>query len=95
MNIGVYFEVGGFNPYTRFCCEWGMYNDGTRSTIEALWTYEIATEKVLWRSVKKGYITKEEADEFSEMLFEQLNTDNIPGFRLSHLDEKMQAEDID
>lgn len=62
--------------------------------IEALWTYEIATEKVLRRSVKKGYITQEEADEFSEKLFAQFNTDNIPGFRSSSLGEKMRVEDI-
>lgn len=34
--------------------------------IEALWTYEISTEKVLRRAVKKGFITQAEADEFSE-----------------------------
>ena len=62
--------------------------------IEALWTYEISTEKVLKRAVKKGFITQEEADEFSERLFEQLNTDHIPGFRPSHLGEKMRMEDI-
>ena len=52
------------------------------------------TEKVLRRSVKKGYITQEEADGFSEKLSEQLNTDNIPGFRPSSLGEKMRMEDI-
>lgn len=62
--------------------------------IEALWTYEVATEKVLRRSVKKGFITQQEADEFSEKLFEELNTDNIPGFRPSPLGEKMRMEDI-
>ena len=62
--------------------------------IEALWTYEVSTEKVLRRAVKKGFITQEEADEFSERLFEQLNTDDIPDFRLSHLGEKMRMEDI-
>ena len=62
--------------------------------IEALWTYEVATEKILRRSVKKGYITQEEADEFSKKLFEQLNMDNIPGFRISALGEKMRMEDI-
>ena len=62
--------------------------------IEALWTYEVATEKVLRRSVKKGYITQEEAAEFSEKLFAQLNTDNIPGFRPSSLGEKMRMEGI-
>lgn len=62
--------------------------------IEALWTYEVVTEKVLRRSVKKGFITQQEADEFSEKLFEELNTDNIPGFRPSPLGEKMRMEDI-
>lgn len=62
--------------------------------IEALWAYEVSTEKVLRRAVKKGFITQEEADEFSERLFEQLNTDDIPGFRLSNLGEKMRMEDI-
>ena len=62
--------------------------------VEALWTYEVSTEKVLRRAVKKGFITQEEADELSERLFEQLNTDQIPGFRLSHLGEKMRMEDI-
>ena len=47
--------------------------------IEALWTYEISTEKVLRRAVKKGFITQAEADEFSEKLFEQLDK-KIPGF---------------
>lgn len=59
-----------------------------------MWTYEVATEKVLRWSVKKGFITQEEADAFSEKLFEQLNTDSIPSFRLSSLGEKMRAEDI-
>lgn len=62
--------------------------------IEALWTYEISTKKVLRRAVKEGFITQEEADKFSERLFEQLNTDDIPDFRLSHLGEKMRMEDI-
>ena len=62
--------------------------------IEALWTYEVSTEKVLRRAVKKGFITQEEADDFSERLFEQLNMNHIPGFRLSHLGEKMRMDDI-
>ena len=62
--------------------------------IEALWTYEISTEKVLRRAVKKGFITQAEADEFSEKLFEQLNTKKIPGFLPSPLGEKMRAEDV-
>lgn len=60
--------------------------------IEALWTYEISHEKVLKRGVKKGYITQAEADGFSEKLFEQLNLQKIPGFRLSSLGEKMSTE---
>ena len=34
--------------------------------IEALWTYEISTEKILRRAVKKGFITQAEANEFPE-----------------------------
>lgn len=41
--------------------------------IEALWTYEISTEKILRRAVKKGFISQAEADNFSEKLFEQLD----------------------
>ena len=41
--------------------------------IEALWTYEISREKILKRAVGKGFITQEEADEFSDKLFEQLD----------------------
>lgn len=62
--------------------------------VEALWTYEISTEKVLKRAVKRGFITQEEADAFSEKLFEQLDMDKIPGFQPSPLGEKMRAEDV-
>lgn len=62
--------------------------------IEALWTYEISTEKILRRAVKKGFISQAEADEFSEKLFEQLDTGKIPGFLPSPLREKMCAEDV-
>lgn len=62
--------------------------------IEALWTYEISTEKILRRAVKKGFISQAEADEFSEKLSEQLDTKKIPGFRPSPLREKMCAEDV-
>lgn len=59
--------------------------------IEALWTYEILREKILKRIVKKGLMTQAEADGLSERMFEQLNTDKIPGFRLSPLGEKMRT----
>lgn len=62
--------------------------------IEALWTYEISTEKVLRRAVKKGFISQTEANDFSEKLFEQLDTKKIPGFLPSPLGEKMRAEDM-
>lgn len=62
--------------------------------IEVLWTYEISTEKILRRAVKKGFITQAEADEFSEKLFEQLDTKKIPGFTPSPLGEKMRTEDV-
>lgn len=64
------------------------------SQIEALWTYGISTEKILGRAVKKGFITQAEADEFSEKLFEQLDTKIIPGFLPSPLGEKMRAEQV-
>ena len=63
--------------------------------IESLWTYEISTEKVLRRAVKKGYITQAEADEFSEKLFEQLDTKKLPDFLPSSLGEKMRAVQVD
>ena len=63
--------------------------------IESLWTYQISTEKVLRRAVKKGFITQAEADEFSEKLFEQLDTKKLPDFLLSSLGEKMRAEQVD
>lgn len=62
--------------------------------IEALWTYAISTEKVLRRAVKKGFISQAEADEFSAKLFEQLDTEKIPGFLPSPLGEKMRTEDV-
>jgi len=62
--------------------------------IEALWTYEISREKILKRAVSKGFITQEEADDFSDKLFEQLNTGNIPGFQPSSLGGKMRSEDV-
>lgn len=58
--------------------------------IEALWTYQITEEKTLRRLVGKGYLTQAEADDLSQALFDQLNTDNIPGLRLSPLGEKMR-----
>lgn len=42
--------------------------------------------------LKKDYITQADADEFSEKLFAQLNLQDIPGFRLSSLGEKMRTE---
>ncbi len=62
--------------------------------IEALWTYEISTEKILRRAVEKGFISQTEADEFSEKLFEQLDTKKIPGFLSSPLGDKMRTEDV-
>ncbi len=62
--------------------------------IEAFWTYEISTEKILRRAVKKGFISQAEADEFSEKLFEELDTKKIPGFLPSPLKQKMCAEDV-
>lgn len=38
--------------------------------LKALWTYTISTEKVLRQTVKKGFNTQAEDDEYSEKLFE-------------------------
>lgn len=62
--------------------------------IEALWSYEISTKKILRRAVKKGFISQTEADEFSEKLFEQLETKKIPGVLPSPFGEKMRTEDV-
>ena len=61
---------------------------------EALWTYTISQEKTLRRLVKKGYMSQEEADRLSNLLYEQLNTDDIAGFRISHLGEIMRAQSV-
>lgn len=62
--------------------------------IEALWTYEISHEKILKRLIRKGIMTQVEADALSERMLEQLNTQNIPGFRLSPLGKKMRTADL-
>lgn len=62
--------------------------------IEALWTYEISTEKILRRAVKKGFISQAETDDFSEKLFEQLDPKKILGFHPLPLKPKMCAEDV-
>lgn len=61
---------------------------------EALWTYAISHEKVLHRLVKKGYLSQEDADSFSDRLYEELNLDDVPGSRLSSLGEKMRSTSI-
>ncbi len=48
--------------------------------IEALWTYEISTEKILQRAVKKGFISQMEADEFSENCLSNWITKRFLGF---------------
>lgn len=41
--------------------------------------------------VSKDIFTQEQADEYSEMLFQQLNPDKNPGFRLSSIGRKMRS----
>ena len=57
---------------------------------EAIWTYSISREKVLHRLVKKGYLAQEDADLFLQRMYDELNADEIPGARISHLKEKLQ-----
>ena len=85
---------GIISLYAYLSKEGGFIITDREVQIEALWTYEISTEKILWRAVKKGFITQSEADEFSENLFEQLDTKKISGFHPSPLREKMCAEDV-
>ena len=59
---------------------------------EAIWTYSISREKVLKRLVEKNIITQTIADTLSEMMFEQLNLNDIPGFRRSSVGEAMIAK---
>ena len=61
---------------------------------EAIWTYAISHEKVLHRLVGKGFLSQEEADRFSDMLYEELNLDEIPGARVSHLGEIMRDNTV-
>lgn len=59
---------------------------------EALWTYAISHEKVLRQFVKRGVLPQEEADWMSDQLYEQLNLDDVPGFRISKLGEMMRSK---
>lgn len=61
---------------------------------EALWTYAISQEKILRQFVKRGVIPQEEADWMSDRLYEQLNLDDVPGFRISKLGEMMRSEHV-
>lgn len=65
-----------------------------KKRIEAIWTYSISREKVLKRFVKKNIITQADADMYSQKMFEQLNVNDIPGFRRSSVGEAMIAKYI-
>ena len=59
---------------------------------EALWTYAISCEKMLHRFVERGVMPQEEADWLSDQLYEQLNPDDVPDFKISKLGEIMRDE---
>ena len=59
---------------------------------EALWTYAISQEKILRQFVKRGVIAQEDANWMSDQLYEQLDLDDVPGFRISKLGEMMRSE---
>nr|WP_157863141.1 KilA-N domain-containing protein [Desulfofarcimen acetoxidans] len=61
---------------------------------EAIWTYCIAREKVLKRLVEKNIMPQYLADTLSERMLEQLNVNDIPGFRRSSVGEAMIAKRI-
>ncbi len=60
---------------------------------EALWTYFISRERILRRLVEKKIMTQEDADDFANRMYEQINLDEIPGSRISYLGEKMRSPD--
>ena len=62
--------------------------------LEAIWTYSISIEKVLKRLVEKNIITQTDADMYSEKMFEQLNVNDIPGFRRSTIGEAMVSKHV-
>ena len=59
---------------------------------EALWTYAISYEKMLRQFVKRGVMPQKEANWLSDQLYEQLNPDDVPGFKTSKLSEIMRDE---
>lgn len=66
-------------PISTFTWRGVLAMTDREAQIEALWTYEISTEKILRRAVKKGFITQAEADEFSEKM--ENDTRNNPEAR--------------
>ena len=61
---------------------------------EAIWTYCISREKVLKRLVEKNIMHQDLAYTLSGMMLEQLNVNEIPGFRRSSLGEAMIVKHI-
>lgn len=61
---------------------------------EAIWTYCIGREKILKRLVEKNIMPQDLANTLSERMLEQLNVNEIPGFRRSSVGEVMIAERI-
>ena len=61
---------------------------------EAIWTYCISREKVLKRLVEKNIMPQDLADTLSERMLEQLNVNDIPGFRRLSVGEAMIAKHV-
>ena len=61
---------------------------------EAIWTYCVSKEKILKRLVEKNIIPQDLADTLSDRMLEELNVNDIPGFRRSSVGETMIAKHI-
>jgi len=61
---------------------------------EAIWTYCISREKILKRLVEKNIMPQDLADTLSKRMLEQLNVNDIPGFRRSSVGETMIAKHV-
>ncbi len=59
---------------------------------EAIWSYTISVEKILKHLVEQGIQTQEEADYLSNLFYEELNVNDIPGCRCSNIGELMRSD---
>ena len=61
---------------------------------EAIWTYMISKERIFRRLVDKGIVSKDNADYFLDLMYDDIDLDKIPGARITPLGEKMRSPDL-